>query len=268
MNAVPPPGAAEALKDRVYRARLCARDSPIRGGNPLVALPLTLLGYLLMAGAGWQLARPSGPPAKAAPEPAIVDLEEPGEGEAPRPAAPVPPPGGGGPPPGALVAAAAPLQPVPASVDSVPETPPANLPAQDLSGVAFQTSAAPGPGGTGTGSGPGAGGTGAGTGPPAAGAGTPPAMVHYDDQPVKEKYRPPDPPYPPMARRAKIQGTVTVEITVGMDGVPISAHATAGPMALRQAAEAYASNWRFEPVRRNGIPVIGVWPLTVIYRLQ
>jgi outer membrane biosynthesis protein TonB len=71
-----------------------------------------------------------------------------------------------------------------------------------------------------------------------------------------------------MAKLARIQGTVSIEITVGVDGVPIAAHATEGPMQLRQAAEAYALKWRFEPVKGNGVPVIGTWPLKVMYQLR
>lgn len=92
--------------------------------------------------------------------------------------------------------------------------------------------------------------------------------MHYEYSPVKEKYRPPDPPYPPMAKMAGIQGTVLVEITVGVDGVPIAAHAIEGPMQLRSASEASAMKWRFEPVKENGVPVIGTWPLKFKWQLR
>ena len=275
----------ESLEDLVYRPRISTGRRQARGADPLVTVPLALAGYCLLGFLGWRFFQVSRPRPAETPKSVTVDLLDTGEGEvsppvvpAPRPvpapaAAPNAPEGGsaaGGPPPGAILRPDATPPPLPANPDAVPETPPAALPTQDLSGTAFPVRPSGGPSGTGLGSGPGTGGTGdgKGTGTGRSGTGAGPAVVHYDSSPVREKYRPPDPPYPPVARKIRLQGTVRVEITVGVDGVPISAHATEGPRQFHAASEAWAMQWRFEPHKVNGVPVIGIWPLIIQYRLQ
>ena len=85
---------------------------------------------------------------------------------------------------------------------------------------------------------------------------------------VREKFRPPPPAYPPLARNARIQGNVVIQIVVGLDGVPMSTRALEGPFQLRAAAEAYAMTWRFEPYLHNGIPLVSRFNLTVAYRIK
>jgi TonB family protein len=65
----------------------------------------------------------------------------------------------------------------------------------------------------------------------------------------------PAPVYPAIARRARISGTVTVEVLIDVSGKVISAQATSGPMMLRQAAEAAARLATFEPTTLSGQPV-------------
>ncbi|MDE3032112.1 MAG: TonB family protein, partial [Acidobacteriota bacterium] len=85
---------------------------------------------------------------------------------------------------------------------------------------------------------------------------------------VKVKYRPPVPPYPPLAKIARIQGTVVVELTIGPDGVPISATAKEGPAELRPTAEFYAMQWRFEPAVLNGQPQYARFTVTMPFQLH
>jgi protein TonB len=85
---------------------------------------------------------------------------------------------------------------------------------------------------------------------------------------VRVIYQPPPPPYPPLARSARVQGTVVVQIVFGQDGVPITARALEGPLQLRAAAEAYALAWRFEPCLQNGVPQLGRFKLTITYRIH
>jgi len=73
-----------------------------------------------------------------------------------------------------------------------------------------------------------------------------------DANPVRPKYQPPPPAYPPLAKLARIQGTVVVQVAIGPDGVPMGVKATSGPAQLRPTAEAYAAQWRFHPSRVNG----------------
>jgi protein TonB len=93
-------------------------------------------------------------------------------------------------------------------------------------------------------------------------------VIDFDFAQVKIKYQPPPPPYPPLAKIAKIQGTVVVEITIGPDGVPTQANAKEGPPQLRPAAENYAMQWRFFPAELNGVPQYARFKLTMPFRLR
>lgn len=65
----------------------------------------------------------------------------------------------------------------------------------------------------------------------------------------------PAPAYPDIARRAGAAGTVEVEVVIDVTGKVISAKATSGPAALRQAAEMAAKLARFGPTLLSGQPV-------------
>ena len=93
-------------------------------------------------------------------------------------------------------------------------------------------------------------------------------IMDLDITQIREKFRPPLPAYPPLAKSARIQGDVVVQIVVGRDGVPLSAHALEGPLQLRAAAEACAMAWRFEPFLQNGVPLVSRFSLTVSYRMK
>ena len=256
----------EPLEDLVYRPRLATGNRHVRGANPWIAVPVTLLGYLALGLLGWQLVQHSKSLLTEAPKTVSVELQDVSEGDAPQ--APAPLPAAGGPPPGAIEKADAPPPPMPANSDVAPEKPPTELPTQDLSGTAFPAPPATGPAGTGSGAGPGAGGTGEGTGPGAAGSGQSVKVVDYDFQQIKVIYLPPPPPYPPLAKSAHVQGTVKVELIVGTDGVPASVRAVEGPMMLRATSEAYAARMRFRPETENGIPVYARFLLTMPYTLK
>ena len=74
--------------------------------------------------------------------------------------------------------------------------------------------------------------------------------------------------YPALARSRRIQGAVVVELTVGVDGVPLTSRALDGPTLLRQAAEAIAAKYRFRPETRNGAPVIARFTLNIVFQLS
>lgn len=61
-----------------------------------------------------------------------------------------------------------------------------------------------------------------------------------------------EPAYPPLARQARVSGTVQVQATIGADGRVKKAVAVSGPPLLRQAAEAAVMRWIYEPGRLNG----------------
>ena len=74
--------------------------------------------------------------------------------------------------------------------------------------------------------------------------------------------------YPPLAKMAKIQGTVVVEITIKPDGLPNEAVAREGPIQLRKAAEDYAMQWKFEPQKENGVAQFSRFRLNIVFRLR
>lgn len=78
----------------------------------------------------------------------------------------------------------------------------------------------------------------------------------------------PVPPYPAIAKQARAQGTVTVQITVDEGGRVISANAVGGHPLLRAAAVAAARQARFSPTLLSGqaVKVSGV--ITYNFTLQ
>ncbi len=90
----------------------------------------------------------------------------------------------------------------------------------------------------------------------------------FDFSQIKIKYQPPAPPYPEEAKAAKITGTIVIELTIGTDGVPISAHAIEGPNELREVTEKYCLAWRFEPATLDGIPHIARFKMFCPWRLK
>ena len=65
----------------------------------------------------------------------------------------------------------------------------------------------------------------------------------------------PQPTYPEEAKKEKIEGEVTVVITIGDEGNVISAKARSGPEPLYRASEGAALKARFKPSLLNGKPV-------------
>lgn len=65
----------------------------------------------------------------------------------------------------------------------------------------------------------------------------------------------PKPLYPETARRAKMTGTVSVEVVIDVSGKVIGARAVSGPEILRDAAERAAKQAKFTPALLSGQPV-------------
>lgn len=65
------------------------------------------------------------------------------------------------------------------------------------------------------------------------------------------------PVYPPRCLRLGIEGTVRVRVLVGEDGrvQEVTVGKSSGDAALDEAALEAVSRWRFEPARRDGVPV-------------
>jgi protein TonB len=63
-----------------------------------------------------------------------------------------------------------------------------------------------------------------------------------------------DPIYPPLARQARIQGTVRFDVVIDTGGVVRSLHVVAGHPLLIPAATAAVRQYLFQPILRNGQP--------------
>lgn len=69
----------------------------------------------------------------------------------------------------------------------------------------------------------------------------------------------PTPPYPALAKRQGLTGTVVLRLLVGVDGQVISASVerSSGHRLLNNAALDYVKrHWRFAPAKQGGVPVI------------
>ncbi|MBI3131896.1 MAG: energy transducer TonB [Acidobacteria bacterium] len=75
------------------------------------------------------------------------------------------------------------------------------------------------------------------------------------------------PPYPPLAKAAKVQGAVTVVIKVDAKGVPVKATVLEGPTLLRASALEAAKDWRFRPARHGSEPVASEFVATFQFRI-
>jgi protein TonB len=63
------------------------------------------------------------------------------------------------------------------------------------------------------------------------------------------------PDYPPLARQARMEGSVSVEVMISPDGRVESARAISGSAIFRSVAANAAQSWRFQPTLLNGTPV-------------
>jgi protein TonB len=77
-----------------------------------------------------------------------------------------------------------------------------------------------------------------------------------------------DPVYPDFARRARIQGTVVLLMTVDESGQPLRVQVMEGHSVFHEAAVQAARQWRFEPARVDGHPVSASFRLTLKFSLR
>jgi VWFA-related protein/TonB family protein len=77
-----------------------------------------------------------------------------------------------------------------------------------------------------------------------------------------------DPEYPYALRAQGYQGNVTLEVTVGADGVPKDIRVVRPDPALSDAAVTAVRQWRFAPARKNGQPVESTVTLPISFRLE
>lgn len=76
------------------------------------------------------------------------------------------------------------------------------------------------------------------------------------------------PRYPPIAKQARIQGTVQLEAVIAKDGTIQNLQVIQGHPLLAQAAIDAVSQWRYEPTLLNNEPVEVVTQVNVVFKLN
>jgi TonB family protein len=81
-------------------------------------------------------------------------------------------------------------------------------------------------------------------------------------------YRP-EPGYTPAARKAKIEGEVALSIVIDAQGNVTKVKQTSDPLGegLDESAAATVGTWKFEPARRDGVPVAAKTLVKVTFKL-
>jgi protein TonB len=78
----------------------------------------------------------------------------------------------------------------------------------------------------------------------------------------------PKPAYPPLAKAARIQGTVRLTAVVAADGTIRNLRLISGPPLLVKAAVDTVSTWRYQPTLLNGAPVDVITEIDVNFTLS
>ena len=76
-----------------------------------------------------------------------------------------------------------------------------------------------------------------------------------------------NPAYPPLARQARIQGTVKLEGVISKDGTIEELKVVSGHPLLIQAALDAAKQWKYQPTLLNGVPVEVITTIDVNFTL-
>lgn len=76
------------------------------------------------------------------------------------------------------------------------------------------------------------------------------------------------PVYPPIAKSARVSGTVELNATISKSGTIQDAHVVSGPVMLQQAAIDAVRRWRYKPYRLNDVPVDVDAIVSVVFALN
>jgi protein TonB len=77
-----------------------------------------------------------------------------------------------------------------------------------------------------------------------------------------------EPPYPPLARQARVSGTVQLEGIIAVDGHLRDLRIISGHPLLVRAAYDAVKQWIYAPTTLNEQPVEVIAPITVTFRLN
>jgi TonB family protein len=79
------------------------------------------------------------------------------------------------------------------------------------------------------------------------------------------------PPYPTLSQRLGEQGTTTLKVEIGVDGVPtaVSVQKSSGSLRLDEAARLFVlANWKWEPPLQAGKPVAAATLVSLTWNLK
>jgi protein TonB len=76
-----------------------------------------------------------------------------------------------------------------------------------------------------------------------------------------------NPTYPPIARAARISGTVVLQATISKSGTIENLRVISGPPMLTQSALEAVKTWRYKPYQLNGEPVEVETTVNVVFNL-
>jgi protein TonB len=235
---------AESLEDVVYRSSLAGDNKAMQGTNPLIAIPTTIVTYACVALLTFIVATKTEAGKRAVEKTlgVILDDDQNKIEDDDEPPPPPPPP----PPIAALVKVEVKDTPPPPPIsdqETIPDDAPKNIPTVDYS-KAFATKDDGSSGGV-------IGGV-IGSGSVVSSGSQQDVVANVSSSQVAELSRPPQPPYPAMAQRARVQGKVKLEITIGTDGLPKSVKVISGPPLLHNYATEWAMRWKFRPYTVDG----------------
>jgi periplasmic protein TonB len=75
------------------------------------------------------------------------------------------------------------------------------------------------------------------------------------------------PVYPPIAKAARVSGTVILQATISKEGTITNLHVVGGPAMLQQAAMDAVRTWRYRPYLLNNEPVEVDTTINVVFTL-
>ena len=75
------------------------------------------------------------------------------------------------------------------------------------------------------------------------------------------------PVYPPIAKAARVSGTVVLQATISKSGTIENLHVISGPAMLQQSAMDAVKTWRYRPYLLNNEPVEVDTTINVIFTL-
>jgi protein TonB len=76
------------------------------------------------------------------------------------------------------------------------------------------------------------------------------------------------PQYPPIAKAARIQGTVVLKVEISTTGIVQELNVISGPPELQQSALEAVKTYRYKPYLLDSEPVIVETQVDVVYKLN